>query len=126
MLTTERRRRRADTASKALEYQLQACCEDGRIEAMVVADGDGLPLASSGDTYACDEVAARMVLVGPRIQEFNGTLLGSGSSWQVQMQKIMVDGAELLVCAVGGTADARKKQITRGAQGAVRILARAA
>ena len=126
MLTIERRRRRADTASKALEYQLQSCCEDGRIEAMVVADGDGLPLASSGDTFACDEVAARMVLVGPRIQEFNGTLLGSGNAWQVQMQKIMVDGAELLVCAVGGTPDARKQQIARGAQGAVRILARAA
>lgn len=126
MRTIERRRRRADTTSKALEYQLQSCCEDGRIEAMVVADGDGLPLASSGDTYACDEVAARMVLVGPRIQEFNGTLLGSGHAWQVQMQKILVDGAELLVCAVGGTADARQRQITRGAQGAVRILATAA
>ena len=126
MRTIERRRRRADTACKALEYQLQSCCEDGRIEAMVVADGDGLPLASSGDTYACDEVAARMVLVGPRIQEFNGTLLGSGHAWQVQMQKITVEGTDLLVCAVGGTADARRRQIARGAEGAVRILARAA
>jgi hypothetical protein len=125
-MRNERRHRRADTASKALEYQLLSCCEDGRIEAMVVADGDGLPLASSGDTYACDEVAARMVLVGPRIREFNGTLLGAGHAWQVQMTKILVDGTELLVCAVGGTADARKKQITRGAEGAVRILASAA
>ena len=36
--------------TQALRYQLDACCEDGRIEAMVVADGDGLPLAASGDT----------------------------------------------------------------------------
>ena len=90
---------------------------------MVVADGDGLPLASSGDAFACDEVAARMVLVGPRIREFDGTLLGSGHQWHVQMKKVEVDGAELLVCAVGGTADARRRQIARGAEGARRILA---
>jgi hypothetical protein len=123
MRKIERRRRRADLITQALHYQLAACCEDGRIEAMVVADGDGLPLASSGDTYACDEVAARMVLVGARIREFHGTLIGAGHLWQVQMQKVQVDGAELLVCAVGGTAEARKKQIVRGAEGALRILA---
>ena len=123
MRNTERRRRRADHATQALSYQLDACCEDGRIEAMVVADGDGLPLASSGDTFACDEVAARMVLVGPRIKEFNGTLLGAGHQWQVQMKKVEIEGSELLVCAVGGTADARRRQIARGAEGALRILA---
>jgi hypothetical protein len=123
MLTTERRRRRADTVTQALRYQLASCCEDGRIEAMVVADGDGLPLASSGDTFACDEVAARMVLVGPRIKEFSGTLLGAGNAWQVQMVKVQIEGSELLVCAVGGTAEARKRQLTRGAEGALRILA---
>jgi hypothetical protein len=119
----ERRRRRAESTTQALRYQLAACCEDGRIEAMVVADGDGLPLASSGDTYACDEVAARMVLVGARIREFNGTLVGAGHMWNVQMVKLDVDGSELLVCAVGGSAEQRKRQIARGAEGALRILA---
>ena len=89
---------------------------------MVVADGDGLPLAAAGDVYACDEVAARMVHAGARIKEFNGTLLGAGCQWHVQMTKVTVDGSELLVCAVGGTAEQRKKQIARGAAGAVRIL----
>jgi hypothetical protein len=119
----ERRRRRAHNATMALRYQLDACCEDGAIEAMVVADGDGLPLAASGDTYACDEVAARMVLVGPRIREFNGTLRGGGCRWDVQMTKVEIDGSELLVCAVGGSPAQRSKQIARGAEGALRILA---
>jgi hypothetical protein len=123
MQIKERRRRRGDTTTQALKYQLAACCEDGRIEAMVLADGDGLPLASSGDTFACDEVAARMVRVGARIREWNGTLLGAGHAWNVQMLKVDVDGSELLVCAVGGTAEARKRQIARGAEGARRILA---
>ncbi len=118
----ERRRRRADTISQALSYQLDDCCRDGAIQAMVVADGDGLPLATAGDRFACDEVAVRMVHVGARIREFTGTLLGGGTRWDVQMQKVMVDGSELLVCAVGGTPEQRKRQIARGASGALRIL----
>lgn len=121
----ERRHRRANTVTLALSYQLDDCCRDGAIQAMVVADGDGLPLAGAGDSFACDEVAARMVLVGPRIREFNGTLIGAGATWDVQMRKVDVDGSELLVCAVGGTAEQRKKQIARGTAGALRILAAA-
>jgi hypothetical protein len=122
----ERRHRRSDTRVAALEFQLAACCEDGSIEAMVVADSDGLALAASGDDYACEEVAARMVLVGPRIREFSGTLLGAGHRWDVQMSKVDIDGDELLVCAVGGSAESRRQQIARGAAGARRILAVAA
>lgn len=123
MQAQERRRRRGTTVTQSLRYQLAACCEDGGIAAMVVADGDGLPLATSGDAYACDEVAARMVLAGRKIQEFNGVLLGPGHRWDVQMRKIELEGTELLVCAVGGTADARRHQLARGAEGARRILA---
>jgi hypothetical protein len=122
----ERRQRRAESITLALTYQLDDCCRDGRIQAMVVADGDGLPLASAGDTFACDEIAARMVHVGARIREFDGTLLEGGARWDVQMQKVEVDGSELLVCAVGGTAEQRGKQIERGAAGALRILGVAA
>lgn len=122
VMRKERRRRRATNRTLALSYQLDDCCRDGAIQAMVVADGDGLPLAAAGDVYACDEVAARMVLVGPRIREFSGTLLGAGAHWDVQMTKVDVDGSELLVCAVGGTPEQRSKQIARGAQGALRIL----
>jgi len=119
----ERRVRRAETVTLALSYQLDDCCKDGQIEAMVVADADGLPLAAAGDVYACDEVAARMVLVGPKISSFDGTLLGDGKCWNVQMTKVALDGDELLVCAVGGTAAQRTRQIARGAAGALRILA---
>jgi len=121
----ERRRRRAKTLTLALSYQLDDCCRDGGIQAMVIADGDGLPLAAAGDAYACDEVAARMVLVGPRIRSFDGTLFGGGCRWDVQMTKVAVDGSELLVCVVGGSAEQRTRQMMRGARGALRILAAA-
>lgn len=119
----ERRRRRAETITLALSYQLDDCCKDGAIDAMVVADCDGLPLAAGGDVYACDEVAARMVHVGARIREFTGSLLDNGRRWDIQMTKVHVDGSELLVCAVGGSKEQRERQIKRGAAGALRILA---
>jgi hypothetical protein len=120
--TFERRRRRAELLTQALTYQLLACCEEGGMHAMVVADEDGLPLASSGDRHACDEVAATMVHVGARTSAFRGTLLRSGRSWDVEMTKVFVDGSPLLVYAVGGSAEQRARQITRGAEGTLRIL----
>lgn len=123
MRTQERRRRRGTTVTQSLRYQLAACCEDGDIDAMVVADRDGLPLAASGDPHACEEIAARMVLVGRRVGEFDGVLLGPGHRWDVQMKRVDACGTELVVCAVGGTAEARRREVARGAAGAVRILA---
>jgi hypothetical protein len=118
----ERRRRRADLITQALTYQLRACCEDGGVHAMVIADEDGLRLASSGDCHACDEVAATMVQLGARTHAFSGTLLRHGQRWDVDMTRIFVDGIPLLVYAVGGSPDQRARQIARGAQGTLRIL----
>jgi hypothetical protein len=118
----DRRQRRSELITQALTYQLLACCEDGRMHAMVVADGDGLPLASSGDPGACDEVAASMALVAARTDQFAGTLYRGGRHWEVEMTRIPVDGSHLVVCAVGGSAEQRWRQVVRGAQGTRRIL----
>jgi hypothetical protein len=122
MRTNERRRRRTDLITQALTYQLLSCCEDGAMQAMVLADADGLPLASSGDRQACDEVAASMVHIAARAPAFRGTLLGAGQRWDVEMARIVVDGAPLVVCAVGGSAEQRARQVARGARGSLRIL----
>ena len=122
MPTQERRRRRSELITQALNYQLAACCEDGRMQAMVVADADGLALAASGDAAACDEIAASMVHVAARTDRFTGTLYRGGRQWEVQMAKVSIDGSELVVCAVGGSAEQRWRQVNRGAQGTRRIL----
>lgn len=92
------------------------------MHAMVVADEDGLPLAASGDTGACDEVAASMAQVAARTDQFAGTLYRGGRHWEVEMTKVSVDGTNLVVCAVGGSAEQRWRQVARGAQGTRRIL----
>ena len=122
MRTLERRRRRSELITQALTYQMLACCEDGRMHAMVVADEDGLPLAASGDRQECDEIAASMAHVAARTDQFTGTLYRGGRHWEVQMTKVSVDGSPLVVCAVGGSAEQRWRQLNRGAQGARRIL----
>lgn len=120
----ERRRHRSELPDIALNLQLDACCQDG-VAAMVLADGDGLPLAAAGDGFACEEVAGRIVKVAPRIQEFAGTLLGAGQRWDVQMTKFEAAGHELVLCAVGGSAEMRRRQLARGMVAAQRILAAA-
>ena len=118
----DRRRIRSANRGVALQLQLDACRRDGDISAMVIADADGLPLATSGDDAACEEVAARVVLVGRKISNFAGTLLGAGATWDVHMTKVTVGNDELLVCAVGGRAEQRQRQVVRSATVAKRIL----
>jgi hypothetical protein len=121
----DRRQRRSASPHIALTLQLDACCRDG-VDAMVLADGDGLCLASSGDDYACEEVAGRLVIMARRIREFAGTLIGPGQQWEVQMTKVAIDGDELVLCAVGGSADSRRRQLSRSIGGVRRILAASA
>ncbi len=118
----ERRRHRSELPSEALHLQLDACCHDGSVDAMVIADEEGLPLASYGDQQACDEIAARSAQVGRRVAEFSGTLLGHDHAWDVQVKRVTVSGGELLVCAVGGSAAMRQRQVERSAAGVQRIL----
>jgi hypothetical protein len=119
----ERRRQRSSSPSEALHLQLDACCQDGQVEAMVIADDEGFALASYGNAEACEEIAARSAQVGRRVAEFSGTLLGYAQKWDLQLKRITVPGGDLLVCAVGGSAATRQRQVDRSAAGAARILA---
>jgi hypothetical protein len=118
-----RRRRRTPEPSIALHYQLAACCDTGEVVAMAMADDDGVPLAMAGELGACRDVAGKMIAVAPRIREVECTVLGDGAHWDVSMKKIMTGSGEIVVCAVGGSAEARQRQIQRTTAGAQRIFA---
>lgn len=122
MSTIDRRRCRSEIITQALTYQLDACREDGGMQAMVLADDVGLPLASSGDPDACDEIAARMAMLATRTDQFAGTLYRGGRHWEVEMTRIPVDGSHLVMCAIGGSPEQRWRQVARGTRGARRIL----
>jgi hypothetical protein len=117
-----RRQRRTTEPSLALHYQLAACCETGEVSAMAMADDDGVPTAMAGELSACRDVAGKMIAVAPRIQDVECTVLGDGARWDVSMKKVPTPTGSMVVCAVGGSSEARQRQIRRTQAGLQRIL----
>ncbi len=117
-----RRRRRTTEPTLALHYQLSACCDAGEVVAMAMADDDGVPLAMAGELGACRDVAGKMISVAPRIREVECTVLGAGASWDVSMKKVATPGGDVVVCAIGGSAEARHRSIQRTSASAQRIF----
>src|SRR5690349_16623982 len=119
----DRRSRRSDNITQALRYLLEACCESGQLDAMALADRDGLLLASSGQREACEEVAARIDVLQVDVGSFRGTVIGEAGSWTVHMKRLRIAELNIYVCAIGGSPDERIRQVARAAAGIERILA---
>lgn len=118
----EQRKWRSEELSLALHFQLAACVADGEVAAMAMADEDGIPLAIAGDLAASREAAKKLAAVAARIQSAEYRVLGDGQCWDVSMQKVTTDGGDVVVCAIGGSAHARKQRIARTSAAAQRII----
>lgn len=123
MMATERRRTRSADPLLALRHQLAACCGDGGVTAMAVADDDGVTLAEAGALEVCREVVRKVAAVAARVQAIEWTVLGGGRPWEVSMRKFVTERGELVVCAIGGSAVTRQGAIARAAAGMTRIVA---
>lgn len=119
---TERRRRRSDDPLEAMRLQLDACRDDGAVDAMVIFDDQGLRLAGSGDGETCDEVAATLPLVSRDLDYFEGHLSSPRGTWDLAVRRFAVSGGSLFVCAVGGMTRARSRQLLRSLGCASRLL----
>jgi hypothetical protein len=60
---SERRHRRSGCLADALRLQLEACCEDEGLAAIVVSDELGFCVAHSGGDGSHDELAARLPML---------------------------------------------------------------
>ncbi|MBK9034663.1 MAG: hypothetical protein IPL61_25925 [Myxococcales bacterium] len=116
------RRRRSQDPSLALHFQLAACCDDGEVTAMAMADDDGNPLALAGEFGACREVASKLARVASRIHSAEYIAYGPGQRWDVSMQRIATGQGDVIVCAIGGSSEERRSRIGRTAAAAQRIL----
>lgn len=121
----ERRSRRSHDTLEALHLQLETCRRAAGLDGMVLSDQDGLMLARAGDTDACDEVGARLPLLGQRTAEFEGVLLSAESGWRVRMRRFQVGASELYLAAIGGDEGRRESELGRATGAAQRILAAA-
>lgn len=116
----DRRLRRSNDRFVALRYQLEHTRERGGIEALVLADDDGLVVASSGDSAVCSELAAVCPLMARSLMgmPMPPTLRGA----EVAVRPVRVYGQDLYIGCVGGGV-ARDAHLVHSKGGVERILA---
>ena len=125
-MTAERRQRRSDERCEALLLQLDACRERGVLDAMILADRDGLCVATAGGPEAsdstCTEIAAQLPMIGDDMPSTDGLVLASGSLWNVHVRRFDMQGYPLYLCAVGGSGAERAGAVDSSVSGVGRIL----
>lgn len=97
----ERRTRRSEDPLVALHYKLSATRRDHGLEAIVVADADGLVIAGAGAWPLCEEVAAYAPLLGES-ESGDSSELPQRLHGRVRVQR----ANDLWVCLVGDAAAA--------------------
>jgi hypothetical protein len=131
----DRRQKRSDDPLVALHYQLAHARQDGRLDAIVVADDSGFVVAGAGAWAACEELAAYAPLLAQSVWSELGLDRDSRLAelrTDVDVQPVNVGGQTVLLCARGGRmrdmAGKRTGNVTRNmsmenvASGVARIL----
>jgi len=116
----ERRQRRSSHRDLALGFQLAHVRDRGRLEALVLADDDGLALSTAGDPAVCRELAAMAPLMAKSILGIPLPPMLRGAEVAVRM--VHVHGIPLFLASVGGGV-ARDALLSHSLAGVRRILA---
>ncbi len=110
--------------SEAIALQLEASRRAASLNAMLLADQDGLCVASSGD-MPNDEIAVYTAMLGNKVENFEGMLYSKDGCYNVRIRRFIYGEQPLFLCAVGGGGEARASEIQRSLGGVSRILAAA-
>ena len=116
----ERRVRRSSHREIALGFQIEHVRSKARLEALVLADEDGLALSVSGDPGVCRELAAIAPLMARSILGMPMPPLLRGA--EVAVRIVYVHGQRLYLASVGGGV-ARDALLAHSLSGVKRILA---
>lgn len=114
------RKRRSTDRYVALRYQLEHAREQAGLEALVLADDDGLIIASSGDAAVCAELGAVAPLLGKTFMSMPLPPLLRGGD--VAVRPVRIHGQQIFLASVGGGV-ARDAHLTNWGGGVERILA---
>jgi len=122
MRRNERRRLRSEDTRTALSYQLAFSAVESGMDGLVLADEDGLLVASSPSTPQPEEVAAYGPLaLDPELLHPDCVL---AKREDVTVQCFEQDGARLFLVGMGGVASRRAMALVRAMRGVRRILRR--
>ncbi len=95
-INTDRRTRRSNDTRTALSYQLDRVRDEVGLDALVLADDAGLPLAASGDGQVCAELAALAPIAARQLPVPHGSRFDSGF---VHVRAVSFDGVELFLAS---------------------------
>jgi hypothetical protein len=119
----ERRVERSEMRGVALSLQLQACAERAGASAMVLADPDGLLVATSRCGACSSEEIASILPSLALGSDFAGLMMNRiPGGEQVVVSAFNVDGVDLYLCAVGDFSDRLHHEIAKAKMGVRRIL----
>jgi hypothetical protein len=120
MRKNERRCLRSDDTRTALAYQLAFSAVESGMDALVLADDQGLLVASSPSTRRPEEIAAYGPLVlEPELLQPDCELAQRDD---VSVQCFEHDGARLFLVGLGGVVAHRSMALMRAMRGVSRIL----
>jgi len=116
----ERRSRRSSHRDLALGFQLAHVRDHARLEALVLADDDGLSLSNAGDPAVCRELAAIAPLWAKSIMGIPLPPMLRGA--EIAVRIVHIHGQALYLASVGGGV-ARDALLSHSLSGVRRILA---
>ncbi len=116
----ERRSRRSTHRDLALTFQLEHVRDRARLEALVLADDDGLVLSAAGDGAVCRELAALAPLMAKSVMGIPLPPMLRGA--EVAVRIVHVHDQPLYLASVGGGV-ARDALLAHSMRGVHRILA---
>ena len=126
----DRRRKRSQDPLIALHYQLSHARHDGDLDAIVVADTQGLVVAGAGSWAVCEELAAYAPILAQGTWHEPGaanTARIAKMSLDVDIRPLEIDGQEVYLCVRGGTVlDSVKGAVLDRAQAGVRRILKTA
>lgn len=120
----ERRTSRSENTLVALTRLLEAARRSAELEAVAIADGAGLLVASAGAAELCDELAAVAPLSAPLANRAANDTVPTRMdvlSRRTEVRRLAVDGLEVFISGRGGDLGSG---LSRVADGCARILAR--
>lgn len=119
----ERRQRRSERTELALNYQLQTSAERAKAATMVLADQDGLVVASSARGAETSEELAAILPMLTFGSDFAGLMMNTlPGGDQVVVSAFNAADTNLYLCAVGEFSEQMHFEIALAKSGVRRIL----
>ncbi len=117
----EARKQRSDNPMEAVRLQLEASANGTAIAGMVLADEDGLCIASVGE--GDNELAVVAAEICRETEDYDGMVCAEDNQWTARIRSFTAEGSRLFVCAIGGGREERAQKVSQSIVGLTRILA---